>query len=127
MIENIIIGVMTGIISGGYTGLVISKYILFTSLRREALRIIRRIDYIDGQGYSNYESLPEMVLISSDFLSLNHQKAGDSIMGVFNKINTEISMRPLSTNGDIICEGQKTIRSLPANIWVLINPFSLRV
>ena len=92
MIENIIIGVMTGIISGGYTGLVISKYILFTSLRREALRIIRRIDYIDGQGYSNYESLPEMVLISSDLLSLNHQKAGDGIMGVFKKINTELSM-----------------------------------
>lgn len=37
--ESIFIGILTGIISGAYTGLILSKYVLFTSLRRETLKL----------------------------------------------------------------------------------------
>ncbi|TBM08654.1 hypothetical protein EYY84_19860 [Hafnia alvei] len=126
MIENILIGVITGILSGLYTGLIISKYILFTSLRREALRIVRRIDYIQGDGYRNHESLPELALISSDLLSLNHKKAGATVMHVFADLNQEISRRDTNVNGEMMADAQRKLRELPVNKLCLINPFSLR-
>ncbi|WP_236306486.1 hypothetical protein [Dickeya zeae] len=88
--ESIFIGILTGIISGAYTGLILSKYVLFTSLRREVIRIVRRIDYVDGERYSNYESLSELILISSDFLASKHKRSGEDVMAIFNELNLEI-------------------------------------
>lgn len=127
MLENIVIGITTGIISGAYTGLIISKYILFTSLRREALRIIRRIEYVSGKGYSKTESLPEILLISSDLLSLNHKKAGGITMQVFEEVNKETSSSSANINEHVLYKSQEVLRHLPANILVLINPFSIKV
>lgn len=125
--ENIFIGILTGIISGAYTGIILSKYVLFTSLRRETLRIVRRIDYIDGEGYSNYESLSELILISSDFLSLKHNGAGEDVMAIFNELNLEMLNSNKKTNGDKILDAQRRLRMMPVNIWSIINPLSFRM
>ncbi|ATA22841.1 hypothetical protein BIY26_23055 [Brenneria goodwinii] len=125
--EGIFIGVLTGIISGAYTGLILSKYVLFTSLRREALRIVRRIDYIDGEGYSNYESLSELILISSDFLASKHKRAGEEVMVIFKELNSEISNSNKKTKGEKIVDAQRRLRIIPVNIWSIINPLSFRM
>ncbi|MEI3777053.1 hypothetical protein [Pectobacterium brasiliense] len=125
--ESIFIGILTGIISGAYTGLILSKYVLFTSLRREALRIVRRIDYIDGEGYSNYESLSELILISSDFLASKHKRAGEYVMGIFNELSFEILNSNKKTNGDKIVDAQRRLRVMPVNIWSIIDPISIRM
>ncbi|END5396322.1 hypothetical protein ABMC43_003852 [Salmonella enterica] len=125
--ESIFIGILTGIISGAYTGLILSKYVLFTSLRRETLRIVRRINYIDGEGYSNYESLSELILISSDFLALKHMRAGEDVMAIFNELNLEVLNSNKKTNGDKIVDAQRRLRMMPVNIWSIINPLSFRM
>ncbi|WP_035603212.1 hypothetical protein [Edwardsiella tarda] len=125
--EGIFIGILTGIISGAYTGLILSKYMLFTSLRREALRIVRRIDYIDGEGYSNYESLSELILISSDFLASKHKRAGEEVMVIFKELNSEISNSNKKTKGEKIVDAQRRLRIIPINIWSIINPLSFRM
>lgn len=125
--ESIFIGILTGIISGAYTGLILSKYVLFTSLRREALRIVRRIDYIDGEGYSNYESLSELILISSDFLASKHKRAGEDVMGIFNELSFEILNSNKKANGDKIVDAQRRLRVMPVNIWSIIDPISIRM
>jgi hypothetical protein len=125
--ESVFIGILTGIISGAYTGLILSKYFLFTSLRRETLRIVRRINYIDGEGYSNYESLSELILISSDFLALKHKRAGEDVMAIFNELNLEILNSNKKTNGDKIVDAQRRLRMMPVNIWSIINPLSFRM
>lgn len=125
--ESIFIGILTGIISGAYTGLILSKYVLFTSLRRETLRIVRRINYIDGEGYSNYESLSELILISSDFLTLKHKRAGEDVMAIFNELNLEVLNSNKKTNGDKIVDAQRRLRMMPVNIWSIINPLSFRM
>ncbi|EJI9985361.1 hypothetical protein ABNJ01_001009 [Salmonella enterica] len=125
--ESIFIGILTGIISGAYTGLILSKYVLFTSLRRETLRIVRRINYIDGEGYSNYESLSELILISSDFLALKHKRAGEDVMAIFNELNLEVLNSNEKTNGDKIVDAQRRLRMMPVNIWSIINPLSFRM
>ncbi|EAS2187820.1 hypothetical protein BIX46_04110 [Salmonella enterica] len=127
--ESIFIGILTGIISGAYTGLILSKYVLFTSLRRETLRIVRRINYIDGEGYSNYESLSELILIliSSDFLALKHKRAGEDVMAIFNELNLEVLNSNKKTNGDKIVDAQRRLRMMPVNIWSIINPLSFRM
>lgn len=121
--ESIFIGILTGIISGAYTGLILSKYVLFTSLRR----IVRRINYIDGEGYSNYESLSELILISSDFLALKHKRAGEDVMAIFNELNLEVLNSNKKTNGDKIVDAQRRLRMMPVNIWSIINPLSFRM
>ncbi|EGP0462705.1 hypothetical protein IV626_002073 [Salmonella enterica] len=125
--ESIFIGILTGIISGAYTGLILSKYVLFTSLRRETLRIVRRINYIDGEEYSNYESLSELILISSDFLALKHKRAGEDVMAIFNELNLEVLNSNKKTNGDKIVDAQRRLRMMPVNIWSIINPLSFRM
>lgn len=125
--ESIFIGILTGIISGAYTGLILSKYVLFTSLRRETLRIVRRINYIDGEGYSNYESLSELILISSDFPALKHKRAGEDVMAIFNELNLEVLNSNKKTNGDKIVDAQRRLRMMPVNIWSIINPLSFRM
>ncbi|MDV5293888.1 hypothetical protein [Klebsiella michiganensis] len=114
--EGIFIWILTGIISGAYTGLILSKYMLFTSLRREALRIVRRIDYIDGEGYSNYESLSELILISSDFLASKHKRAGEEVIVIFKELNSEISNSNKKTKGEKIVDAQRRLRIIPINI-----------
>jgi hypothetical protein len=71
-----------GIISGLYSSLVVTKYARFSELRREALRIMRSINYIGDDTQmivSEPSNLSSLTLVASDLYSLGHLSAGDKI------------------------------------------------
>ena len=71
-----------GVIAGLYSGLIITRYSRFTSLRSEAIRIVRTIDYMASNNnlvITRTEELPKLFLIVSDLLSLKHRKAAETL------------------------------------------------
>ena len=61
-----------------------------------------------------------------DHYTLNHKKAGATVMHVFAELNQEISRRDTNVNGEMMADAQRKLRELPVNKLCLINPFSLR-
>ena len=86
---NLLLGIPIGLVSGLYTGLIITRYTRFAELRNEAMRIIRAIDFVQNDSrinLSNDHDVSKLVLIGSDLLFLGHRKAGEATM----KLSTEI-------------------------------------
>ncbi|NYZ62569.1 hypothetical protein [Luteimonas deserti] len=78
-----------GIVSGLYSSLVVTKYARFSELRREALRIIRSIDYIGDETHMTIReprSLSSLALIASDLYGLGHRPAGDKVKSLYDII-----------------------------------------
>lgn len=78
-----------GIVSGLYSSLVVTKYARFSELRREALRIIRSIDYIGDDKQMIVQepgNLGSLALIASDLYGLGHRSAGDTVSSLYNII-----------------------------------------
>lgn len=77
---SLLLGIPIGLVSGLYTGLIVTRYARFAELRNETLRIIRTIDFMqDGSkvDVSNDQGVPKLVLISSDLIFLGHRMAGE--------------------------------------------------
>jgi hypothetical protein len=71
-----------GIVSGLYSSLVVTKYARFSELRREALRIVRSINYIGDDTQLTVQepsNLGSLALIASDLYGLGHRSAGDTV------------------------------------------------
>ena len=82
-ILSLILSLPLGVIGGLYSGLIVARYSRFSELRNEALRIIRTIDYMLEEQkiiVSKINDLPKLAIISSDLLSLQHRRAGNSII-----------------------------------------------
>ncbi|MBD9437962.1 hypothetical protein IB223_17825 [Pseudoxanthomonas sp. PXM03] len=85
----LILSLPIGIVSGLYSSLIVTKYARFSELRREALRIIRSINYIgDGAQMTVQEpaNLSYLALIASDLYGLGHRSAGDTINSLYDTI-----------------------------------------
>lgn len=108
-------------------GIVVSKAVAFSNIKKEALRIIRTIDTLGANGaiFHKTENIATLLLLSSELLGLKHKKAADVINNVFIDINKEISIPSLDSSiiSEILADAQKNIRTLPASKLVLFNPF----
>lgn len=119
------------LVTGGYMGIVVSKAVAFSNIKKEALRIVRAIDTLGPKGefFHNTDNVNNLVLLSSELRGLNHQKAADVIIRVFNDIRKEIDVpsKDSSIRNRIYEESQTKIRTLPVNKKALFNPidFSL--
>ncbi|HBZ16075.1 MAG TPA: hypothetical protein DEO73_09990 [Pantoea sp.] len=122
-LSNLIMSLVTG----GYMGIVVSKAVAFSNLKKEALRIIRTIDTLGPKGnyFHNTERVNELPLLSSELLGLKHLGAGRELMGIFNAINKEIytPSEDASLRGKILEESQVTVRNLKPSKKTLFNPF----
>lgn len=129
--SEILINLVMSLVTGGYMGIVVSKAVSFSNVKKEALRIVRVIDTIgsNGEVFHNTENVHTLMLLSSELRGLNHQKAADVINNVFNDIRKEIDVPSgeSSIRSKIYEESQAKIRALPANKKTLFNPldFSL--
>jgi hypothetical protein len=98
---SLLLSLPLGVLSGGYSSLVVTKYARFSELRREALRAIRSIDFI-GSGehveVSKTERLSDLPLIASDLFALGHRTAGETINSLFDVI---LGSNLLATAGKI--------------------------
>jgi len=122
---------LMSLVTGGYMGIVVSKAVAFSNLKKEALRIIRTIDTLgpNGNYFHKTERVNELPLLSSELLGLKHLEAGRDLMSIFNAIHKEIyePSEDSSIRGKILEESQVKVRKLKPSIKTLFNPldFSL--
>jgi hypothetical protein len=67
-ILSLLLGIPIGLVSGLYTGLIVTRYARFAELRNEVLRIIRSIDFMREESrinITNDQDVPKFVLIAS--------------------------------------------------------------
>lgn len=86
---GLLLSLPIGILSGLYSSLVVTKYARFSELRREALRIIRSINYIGGESHVSVQeptNLASLALVASDFYSLGHRSAGNTVNSLYDII-----------------------------------------
>lgn len=125
--SDFFINLLMSLTTGGYMGIVVSKAVAFSNIKKEALRIVRTIDTLGPNGpvFHKTEDVTTLLLLSSELLGLKHKKAAGVINNVFSDINKEIVSPSLdsSVRGEILANAQKNIRTLPANKLALFNPF----
>jgi hypothetical protein len=126
-ILTLIYGVPIGILSGIYSGVIVSRYARFAELRNEVLRVVRSICYISEESkiiISNDSNFSMLVLISSDLFFLKHKKSAERV----NLISSQIREAGYkASNGQLtydeynklILDCQFLARNLPANKAIL--------
>lgn len=124
---DFIINLVMSLVTGGYMGIVVSKAVAFSNIKKEALRVVRAIDTLGPKGevFHNTENIDTLMLMSSELRGLNHQVAANVINQVFNEIRkeTDSPSADSSIRGAILEDAQVKIRTLPVNKIVLFNPF----
>ncbi len=129
--SDFFINLIMSLVTGGYMGIVVSKAVAFSNIKKEALRIVRTIDTLgpNGSVFHKTDDITTLLLLSSELMGLKHKKAAGIINNVFNDINNEIFTPSLdsSIRNKILANAQKSIRTLPPSKIVLFNPidFSL--
>lgn len=126
-ILSLLLGIPIGLVSGLYTGLIVTRYARFAELRNEALRIIRSIDFMREESrinVTNDNDVPKLLLISSDMLFLGHRRAGEQVMAISAEIaNTNHSARAGAINiekySELYARWQTVARALPGSKRVL--------
>ncbi|WP_262016464.1 hypothetical protein [Serratia liquefaciens] len=115
------------LVTGGYMGLVVSKAVAFSAVKKEVLRIIRGVDYMEE--YSNTDKVRDLVILASEMLGLGHRKAGDILCKISNDANREISNPTIKNGigGKMFDDMQREVRKLRPSTWALLNPFKLNL
>lgn len=125
--SDFFINLLMSLATGGYMGIVVSKAVAFSNIKKEALRIVRTIDTLGPNGavFHKTENVTTLLLLSSELLGIKHKKAAGVINKVFIDINKEIFSPSLdsSIRIKILADAQKKIRNLPASKLILFNPF----
>lgn len=126
-IIGLLLGIPLSIITGLYSGVILSRYVRFAELRNEVLRVIRRIDFIqeaNGVSISKTDDVAKLILISSDLYFLKHRKAGEIVNTIRSDID-EISMHAsigrlkIGAFEQSYSNWQNMARTLPPNKLVL--------
>jgi hypothetical protein len=120
-----------GIISGLYTGIIVSKYARFAELRSEALRVVRGFNYIgDGQRISllSGSELSDLSLIASELMQLGHKRAGLVVREIENlaasaRMSVEASKMQVEDLNISLLAWQRTLRRTGCNKLHLVWPF----
>ncbi|MBS0907197.1 hypothetical protein JK229_18940 [Pantoea dispersa] len=125
--SDFLTNLIMSLVTGGYMGIVVSKAVAFSNLKKEALRIIRTIDTLGPTGnyFHNTERVNELPLLGSELLGLKHQEAGRRLMSIFNAIHKEIyaPSEEASVRSKILEESQVSVRKLKPSKKTLFNPF----
>ena len=113
---SLVTGVISGIISGIYTGIICSKYAAIEEIRREILRVLRRVEYADGKyirGH-NPKDIEPIFFASSELLGMKQKKAGLEIRKIYNKMMEEFyqNQRGKPLTKDLIDNFQPQVRLL---------------
>jgi len=123
--------VFFGLITGVYTGLIVSRIARFAELRAESLRIIRSINYIQepiGLAIWNDSDVSRLGLIASELLFLKHNKAAKLMLTVEGsiineKLNAGSGQIGFTEYNQSMKDWQSTLRNLPMNLLVLFAPW----
>jgi hypothetical protein len=111
-----------------YSGLIVARRARFEELRYELIRILQSLEWRPGsQTFQLNGHRPfEMMLISSDLISLGHSEAADEVGMVDKEVCDE-----LNRTTDFLTSEQleakfsawmRTIRTMKPNKWILLDP-----
>lgn len=127
-IAGVLVALVTGVVSGGYASLVVTRMARFEELRNETRRIIWGIDYVYIGGeppqVTAHRSMRELLYISSELYALKHGDAGDTVSRLLQEIDNTRLTPPASVDAmnERYSRWQRTCRDLmPANA-VIFNP-----
>ncbi len=131
-IISLILALPIGVITGLYSGLIVSRYIRFSDLRNELLRIIRSIDFVQEEKHIyifNDQDIVKIPLIASDLFFLQHKKAGEIVCDLRKAIDqTKIlaiaGEMDISMYEEAYSQWQKMANKLPPNRLVLFSLWS---
>ena len=120
-VDELAMGVATGLYAAG----IVTQLVRFGSLKNEALRLVREIDFRDVVPWSTTlqqirEAARRFVNISSDCYYLRHRRAGDSINKLSNEFaafSTHISSQQAVS--DAYLRWQQELRKMPPN-WLRV-------
>lgn len=127
MVDTIIISVITGVVSGFISSVLVTRLARFENLRSEAQRILRGLEYMQtDNGVDIIAGRPDstrLTNIASDFYALGHQKAGTLICELNSDIN-RVLCDPQSYELVQIAdaEWQRVGRSLKPNMRAILKP-----
>lgn len=125
---DFIINLVMSLVTGGYMGIVVSKAVAFSNIKKEALRIVRTVDTIGSNGYVFHKTddVGTLLLISSELRGLKHPEAADVVHAIYTQFKKEIDSPSAdsSVRGAILKDSQVKLRTLPANKKTLFNPFN---
>jgi len=132
LLENIWIGLGTGLVAGlvtgMYSGLIVSRVMRFNSLRSEALRAFNSVEYIynsDNQLKVKRNNLPSTALIAAEFFHFGHKAAGECLLlhvrnVEFAMLAAENGQGPYEDFESALSESQKAIRAIAPSKRILI-------
>lgn len=125
IILSIVTGVIAGIFSGLYTGIVSARYSAIEEIKKECLRVIRDIDYADGNYLRGYdiEKINRILLASSELLGMKQKNAGEVLMYIYHVLSNNIynNQRGIKMDSKILIEFQEKIRTLPIKKIALLK------
>lgn len=128
---NVIWGIAIGMGTGIYSGFIVGRMARFAALTGEALRLVRGIDFIDGDVGQEAltlrkiaEANAQFTLISSDLYSRGHRRAGDNLNVISREFGAITTTRPVTK--EFMCQyvdWQRRVRTNPANWWAIFKPW----
>jgi len=116
---SLLIGVLSGVISGVYTGIICSKYAAIEEIKREVLRVIRRVEYVNGRYIRGHQpkDIEPIFLASSELLGMGQTEAGKVMRTIYNKMREEFHQNDCgrTLTPDLIDNFQPEVRLLKIN------------
>jgi hypothetical protein len=102
LMTNISVSLLTGFASGLCSSIIVTRLSRFESLRSEAQRVLRSLNYFraDNGGTDIVGDKPNtqiLIHISSDFLALGHAEAGQAVMRLSSEMDKTIRHPPVYT------------------------------
>jgi hypothetical protein len=130
--DALLMGMITGILSGLYTAFVSERIQRFYQIRNEALRRIRSIEFILND--SNFkvsrtnvqlgDSQRELRLLTSELDGLGHKRAGAVLRNIANECVSIQTMPFVPSNfNETYSTWQTELREMPPSRWVYYRPW----
>src|SRR5438309_11899601 len=89
----LLLSIPVGLYLSFYSGLIVARWARFEDLRYELIRLLQSLEWPPGSNIfvltGNYRAF-DIVLISSDLLSLGHADAGNTVMKIANEVANEL-------------------------------------
>jgi hypothetical protein len=122
----IIISLVTGVLAGLYSGLIVARISRFEELRNEIKRIILGFEFVyDGQTLelSTKRDPGALVNASSDLIAFGHEAAGNVSLSIYHEMSTVLNV-PGATYKMAECgfsQWQDSCREMKPNMKVILS------
>ncbi|GAA4788417.1 hypothetical protein [Lysobacter hankyongensis] len=117
-----------GAVAGYYSGLLMAKQAKFNSLKHEALRCVRAINYVGDEVQTNLQRadrVDDLHLIAFELLLLKHRRAGEGMLALARRAESlvascKLGKVPVEQVMASLSQWQEDIRALRPGLRFLL-------